>query len=477
MNRKISTLLLLLSLLLVLTSWRAFTGRAAGVSSVAAPTMRPLAEKPINQYTYLATHNAIVSYAYGFNLQNSQRYDVSTQLDGGARMMEIDIVYDTPEDKHTAGVYICHCGEAPHSNSKIELQRAKDNNLKSKAPLPNWSNGGKYIRFAIILKQIDQWLISNPKEIVFIMTQNNSATASQFDGEVALAGLKTGVYVKPAGQTVWPTRTELTRANTRLVFLAGDGADLSASKYANKSSFIAWKGYITPKIYGSKNEYTQTGGDDKFLVVGSFTADKTDAITARYYNDYDELNKRKAEWVTKGYTRYPTFIQVNQIQIGDALKFVNELNDSSYQVVGKVPKDSAGEWIVNASADIGSAFYSIGEYFTGETIPSGSRGIKFKNEAGYVAKMTAIYYVNQTTNGVTTSTPKVLSTDKLTAGMTRPLIIPSDIATDKPISVSIQGVGTTDDKVFSTTVSTTFTGELCFKARGTIFSPKGGKCD
>jgi hypothetical protein len=375
MNQKSYTLLIMLSLMLGLTSWRAFSGRAASVSAIVAPTMNTVVDKPINQYTYLATHNAIASYAYGFNLQNSQRYDVSTQLSGGARMMEIDIVYDTPDDKHPAGVYICHCGEAPHSSSKLELQRAKDNNLKSKVALPSWSNGGKYIRFAIILKQIDQWMISNPNEIVFIMTQNNGATATQFDNEVALAGLKTGVYVKPTGQSAWPTRTELTRANTRLVFLAGDGADLSASKYANKSSFIAWKGYITPKIYGSKNEYTATGGDDKFLVVGSFSTDKTDAITARYYNDYDELNKRKAEWATKGYTRYPTFIQINQIQIGDALKFVNELNDSSYQVVGKVPKDPAGDWIVNASADIGSAFYSIGEYFTGEKIPSGSRGI------------------------------------------------------------------------------------------------------
>jgi hypothetical protein len=77
------------------------------------------------------------------------------------------------------------------------------------------------------------------------------------------------------------------------------------------------------------------------------------------------LKKRKSEWVAKGYTRYPTFIQVNQIQIGDALKFVNELNDADYQVTGKVPKDSAGEWIANASADMESAF-DVESSFTGE---------------------------------------------------------------------------------------------------------------
>ena len=187
------------------------------------------------------------------------------------------------------------------------------------------------------------------------------------------------------------------------------------------------------------NMLRQPGEDDKFLLVGSFSTSLTDAITARYYNDYDELTKRKAEWVAKGYTRFPTVIQFNQIQIGDALKFVNELNDSSYQVVGTVPKDAVGDWIVNASADIGAAFYNFGDsvntHFTGEDIPDGERGIKFNNQAGYVAQMTVLYYVNQTTNGVTVTVPKVLTTSKITAGFTRPLIIPSDIAKNKPIEV------------------------------------------
>ncbi|MGE0103672.1 MAG: hypothetical protein AB7H86_14900 [Blastocatellales bacterium] len=442
----------------------------------------PVVEKPINQYTYLGSHNVVASYAYGYAFQNSQRYDVTTQLNGGVRMLEIDIVYDTPDDKQPAGVYVCHCGEAPHSYSKIELQRAKDRDMKSKIPLPVWSSGAKYIRFATILKQIDNWMVANPKEIVFIMPQNNSASVAQFDQEITAAGMKTGFYVKPASQRAWPTRSELVRANKRLLILASDGGDLSTSRYANSKSYTKWKGYITPKIYGSKNEYVPVAGEeDKFLVVGSFRSTPTDAITARYYNDYDELKKRKAEWDAKGYTRFPTFIQINQVQVGEALRFVNELNDSGYQVTGTVPKDPAGNWIVNASADIGSAFYSAGEsiatYIEGEKIGAGQRGIKFNNQAGYVAQMTVIYYVSQTNNGVTLPIPKVLTTSKITAGFTRPLIIPHDVDRNMPIVVSIQGFGTFNDKVFSTSVPASFTGELCFKAWGTIFSPQGGKCN
>ena len=97
MNRKLTTLLIALSFTLGLTSWRTFTG-------IAAPGTNPETEKPINQYTYLASHNVVASHAYGYDLQNSQRYDVTTQLSGGARMLEIDVVYDTPGDKHPAGV-------------------------------------------------------------------------------------------------------------------------------------------------------------------------------------------------------------------------------------------------------------------------------------------------------------------------------------------------------------------------------------
>ena len=163
MNRRISTLLIMLSLMLGLTSWPAFPGKAASGEMGAG-----LVEKPINQYTFLAVHNAIASYAYGFNLQNSQRYDVTTQLNAGARMMEIDIIYDTPDDKKPAGVYICHCGDAPHSNSKIELDRAKNSNLKSKVPLPNWSHGGKYTRFSVILKMMR--LNGSPVLIIFLIS-------------------------------------------------------------------------------------------------------------------------------------------------------------------------------------------------------------------------------------------------------------------------------------------------------------------
>jgi hypothetical protein len=441
-------------------------------------------EKPINQYTYLGTHNAISSYAYGYNLQNSQRYDVTTQLNGGVRMLEIDIVYDTPDDKEPAGVYICHCGEAPHSNSAIEQKRAQAKNMTSKVRLPNWSAGSPYTRFSKILKEIDNWLVAHPREIIFIMPENNSATVAQFDNEVILAGLKTGI-LKRDNRPDWPTKPELIASNKRLIILAADGIDLTGSQYANNKGYIAWKGFITPKIKGSKNEYnTPAGEENNFLTLGSFETAATDAITSRYYNDYAELNKRKAEWSAKGITRFPTFIQVNQVQVGDALRFVNELNDARHQIASTMPKDPAGDWIVNASANIGTgvinAANTVGNGVTntitgGPTTP-GSRSITFNNQAGYVAKMTVVYFMTETIGGSQVPMAKALSTPAISLGFSRPLEIPRNTAKGMPISVVIEGIGTVKGKVLETTVPEAFNGNVCFKSWGTIFDAKGGPC-
>ena len=443
------------------------------------------AEKPINQYTYLGTHNAISSYAYGYNLQNSQRYDVTTQLNGGARMLEIDIVYDNPNDKEPAGVYICHCGEAPHSNSAIEIKRANDKGMKSRRWLPNWSSGAPFTRFSKILQEIDKWLIAHPKEIAFIMPENNSVTPTQFNDEVTLAGLKTRTYVKPDTQQNWPTKPELIARNERLIILAADGVDLTGSTFANKKGYIEWKGYITPQIKGSKNEYSTAGGEeDKFLTLGSFEDAFTDAVTSKYYNDYAELNKRKAEWVAKRVTRFPTFIQVNQVQIGDALRFVNELNDARHQIASTIPKDPAGDWIVNTSATIATgavnavnaADKAITNHITGGPTTPGSRSITFNNQAGYVAKMTVLYFMTETIGGAKVPMAKAISTPAISLGFSRPLEIPRSTAKDMPISVVIEGIGTTKGKVFETTVPEGFNGNLCFKSWGTIFDAQGGVC-
>lgn len=129
--------------------------------------------------------------------------------------------------------------------------------------------------------------------------------------------------------------------------------------------------------------------------------------------------------------------------------------------------------------EIASEAKKVETFVTGEKTPQGERSIKFNNQAGYVAEMIVIYNANQTVvvNGVTIPVPKTLTTPKITVGFTRPLIIPKDIVPNQPITVIIRGVGTVKKDFFSTTVPANFTGDLCFKASGTIFNPRGSKCN
>ena len=115
-------------------------------------------------------------------------------------------------------------------------------------------------------------------------------------------------------------------------------------------------------------------------------------------------------------------------------------------------------------------------FIAGEKIPDGERGITFNNQAGYVAKMTVVYFVTETVGGAQVPLAKSVSTPAITLGFSRPLMIPRNTAKGMPISVVVEGIGTTKGKVLETTVAEEFTGNLCFKSWGTIFDAKGGPC-
>jgi hypothetical protein len=132
------------------------------------------------------------------------------------------------------------------------------------------------------------------------------------------------------------------------------------------------------------------------------------------------------------------------------------------------------------NSDIGEDLKKFGNdvktVVTGEKIPAGERGITFNNQAGYVAKMTVVYFMTETIGGNQIPIAKALSTPAISLGFSRPLVIPRNTAKGMPISVVIEGIGTVKGKVFETTVAEAFNGNLCFKAWGTIFDAQGGPC-
>jgi hypothetical protein len=100
------------------------------------------------------------------------------------------------------------------------------------------------------------------------------------------------------------------------------------------------------------------------------------------------------------------------------------------------------------------------------------RSITFRNEAGFAANM-MISYFEAGPGGM--AMPKFLFSDNIPVGQNRTLEIPNS-APNMQVTVSLIGSGTVKDNFYSTSLDAGFTGNRCFKAWGTLFSPQGGTC-
>jgi cytolysin (calcineurin-like family phosphatase) len=163
---------------------------------------------------------------------------------------------------------------------------------------------------------------------------------------------------------------------------------------------------------------------------------------------------------------------------GAALRTPANKNDQTYLemregnpvplVIG-TPNKNPGENIYALKSDRPAAPVTVAD----ATRP---RTITFSNQAGYVAKMSVVYFVMQNVGGAQVPMPKTLSTPAIAVGASNTLQVPRDNAKGMPISVVIEGIGTIKGKVLETTVPEAFNGNLCFKSWGTIFDAKGGPC-
>ena len=439
----------------------------------------PAPEKPINEITWLGTHNAIASTYYGFFIQNSQRDSVTAQLDRGARALEIDTVKDTPAGFAT-GVYVCHCGAAPHSLSNEELNRfgsKQENQTSWPFQLPGWTHPTPYMRFSTILQEIDKWMIANPDEIVIVLMENNSANGTQLDAEIEAAALKTGIY-RHGDDNPWLTKAALVRKNQRLILQVSDDKVYALgyrglkgeSKYATpkykvedgKYVEVLRYGALTPTGYGNVNDYSKAMADDastgnKLLVMGAFKSALTDEITSGSFNQYSFFSAAKDQWqaMNPKNTFYPSIIQVNQIHIGDALRFVNDLNGGPYMISSK--HDTIGD----TSGD--------------------SWQLRFENNGAFNAGIVVTYWQDFGSGAGAVSVPMVVNSGivSVATGVARMVNIPRKLSAGKPISVKVMMWSTADFELYKEDLPANFVGSPvpCFKATGILTSPKGSRCE
>ena len=339
------------------------------------------------------------------------------------------------------------------------------------------------MRFSTILKEIDKWMIANPGEVVFILMENNSANPTQLDAEISAAGLQTKIYKHP-NDDKWPTRSELVRQNKRLIFQVSDDKTYAlgyrgitnesifatpkykvvynAAKRQDEYSAILQYGALAPPAYGNVNEYSKDKADtaragNQLLVLGAFQSAITDESTARAHNNYGFLKTAKMMWDATGQTNifYPSILQVNQIHIGDALRFVNDINGTDYL--------------------ISSAHDTIGD------TSGNSWQIRFENNAAFNAGIVVQWWTDVTSGGVTVPVPGVAMSGNVnvTNGVARMVNVPRNTSPGKPITVTIAMYSTSNFELYKEEMPANFTGSPvpCFAASGVLTSPKGGRCE
>ncbi|WP_448657449.1 RICIN domain-containing protein [Sphingomonas sp. CJ99] len=171
----------------------------------------------------------------------------------------------------------------------------------------------------------------------------------------------------------------------------------------------------------------------------------------------------------------PLSIGARNIQMSVEARGGKAIAKKSFAGPGMYAFTVTGTTLVNGIEDglkggtAAGAFTTVKEAFTGGTAPSGLRSIRLRSEAGYVSSMAVQYFEG--------TTMRFVATDKITAGLSRVIVLPPGTNFDLPITVTIQGVGTVKaDPLFSTTIMGAFQGEKCVKATGTIFNAGGATC-
>lgn len=154
-------------------------------------------ERAYDQTAWLGTHNSYANAAEGF-LYSQQTFSIARQLEGGVRVLNLDIHVDGGK------IYLCH------GNCKIPLmtQSPSDRKLLSSA-----------------LNDVKKFLDANPKEIVTVVLESYVGDGAKLRSAVNDAGLGDLLYDPrtssiPQYGRAWPRLNDMIKNNKRLVIFS-----------------------------------------------------------------------------------------------------------------------------------------------------------------------------------------------------------------------------------------------------------------
>jgi len=294
----------------------------AGASALRCLGSEQMCSMRYDQVAYLTTHNAMATTAARF-LGPLQDSDIISQLDEGARAMQIDTYrWESPDE---VAERLASSDFPP--DLKAELPRLIN--------MVNPPRPGLWLCHALCragaiplvptLERLRAWLDANPGEIVSLIIQDE-ISAADTEQAFAAAGLTRLVFTPSSDpQAEWPTLGQMVRSDRRLVVFA-EQADGPAPWYRNFYKY----GMETPFSASSPDGLTcepLRGGVGKrlFLLNNFITISGGSRLDAGTVNARNVLLDRIHRCEVR--RDHPVnFVAVDYATIGDALGAVDALN-------------------------------------------------------------------------------------------------------------------------------------------------------
>ncbi|KAI8981905.1 PLC-like phosphodiesterase [Mycotypha africana] len=283
-----------------------------------------LCNKPFDELTYILTHN---SYGYIANPAANQLCPISTQLSDGVRGLKLSAVRASNASSAAEGIQLCHT-----SCTILNAGSAVDT-----------------------LKEITNWVKSNPNEVITIMWNNiGNFTPEAFKTAYEASGILDYVHIQEYANFTWPTLGEMISSGKRVVNFLDEGADAKAVPWLMPE----W-GYVFETPYNNYNESSFNCVIDRpyepynpeevmyvmnhflygTLTLGSLLIEIPQKGTANVTNSDSSL-LRQAQICQKTFGRQPNFLEVDFYNKGDALTIAAQLNNVTYNAQSPLQCDA-----------------------------------------------------------------------------------------------------------------------------------------
>lgn len=278
-----------------------------------------LCDRPINEVAYAASHNAmsIAEYLWIWPMHDGT---LTEQLDAGVRALLIDTHYiEGPQEREE------FISSLPPKAQEIVLraQEAIAEPAQEGEFLCHQLCGLGWRNVKDSIAELDVWLRENPREVVFMVIQDEISAADMQENMEA-SGLVELIYTHPE-RAPWPTLRELIDQNKRLIVMA-ENEGPPPDWYTNAWTVTEETPYtfIIPEQFSCE---PNRGGTGKpfFLLNHWIQRGSPNRVDAAIVNEYDFLLSR-ARQCAEERGQMPNFVAVNWYSQGDLFDVVDTLN-------------------------------------------------------------------------------------------------------------------------------------------------------